>query len=204
MDTKNNNINPLNPEPEKDPVDVDVKTDPAFDRLLDEALAFDKTPIPKGMNDRILQAMASARRPSVSQDEEAGHVVGVIGSVSIVRWSLIGLAALLIFGASAMVLLQGTGITPDGQSSGQMAENSEKETDPTGPVNTALLELDLSRFDSLGHTDSDTLDRDIAALSSRIDQASSPRDWQGLNKSIDQLNKMWSTDPELRSESGSF
>jgi hypothetical protein len=207
MNIRNNNLNPQNPDPEKDPADVGIQTDPAFDRLLDEALGFDKTPMPKGLNDRVLQAMANARRPLIDEydeDAETGRVAGVIGSVSIVRWSLIGLAALLVFGASAMVLLQGTGITPNGQTSGQMVDGSGNETDPTSPVSTALLELDLSRFDSLGYTESDALDRDIAALSSRIDQASSPRDWQGLNNSIDQLNKMWSTDPELRGESGSF
>jgi hypothetical protein len=157
--------------------------DPVLDGLLDEAFSAKRAPARPGMNDRILAAMAEAHKASgVDSDGNEGHVVASIG---IVRWVWVGMAAAAAFAVSGVLLMQGSLMT---SGSGPAISQTPGTERGTGAAAVAILEMDMSRFSELGRSEKDPLDRDLAAL----------------NNKIDELNKMWVTEPERKSGISEF
>jgi hypothetical protein len=161
----------------------ELPTDPELDALLNEALSAKHVPIPKGMNDRILAAMAEAHKTGSDSDGNEGHVLASIG---IARWVWIGLAAAAVFAVSAFLLLQGTGATTG--SSVVVDNGNSSATDGLAAGNILVLQEQLKQFDNLGNSQRDPLDRDLAALDSRIDE----------------LNKMWAPVRSIKSGPDKF
>ncbi len=176
MNTSKNNMDPQAGDGE--PVD------PVLDGLLNEAFSAKHVASPKGMNDRILAAMAQAHKaPGVDSDGNEGHVVASIG---VVRWVWVGIAAAALFAVSAVLLLQSGGPVAG---NGQVAvESGAGGQSGSGQNVVAILEMEMSRFSDLGSSEKDPLDRDLAALDSKIDQ----------------MNKMWMTDPLQKTGAGEF
>ncbi len=160
-------------------------TDPRLDALLDEAFSAKHVAVPKGMNDRILAAMAQAQKTAgTDADGNEGHVLASIG---IVRWAWIGVAAAAVFAVSAFLLLEGTIQTSGGPvATGNGANVNVSAGQST--VDVAILESEMKRFNDLGNSQKDPLDRDLAALNSKIDE----------------LNKMWTPDRSTKSGQEKF